>query len=177
MEESDEILIEAMNRGSSEAFEKLYFRYRDWVYRLAWRFTRKDDIALDCLQETFAYILRKTPNLKLTAKMTTFLYPVVLHLSMAALNKKTSSSLEETIDEPVFEQGVNPFDKESDLAIVLSNLPPKQQEVIYMKYFDSLTIDEISQALNIPIGTVKSRINKALRTLREDNRTNKYFFE
>ena len=163
MEESDEILIEAMNEGSSEAFEKLYFRYRDWVYRLAWRFTRKEDIALDCVQETFAYILRKTPNLKLTAKMTTFLYPVVLHLSMAALNKKTPFSLEETVDEPIYKAGINPFDKESDLAIVLSNLPPKHQEVIYMKYFDSLTIEEISQALNIPIGTVKSRINKALR--------------
>ncbi len=69
------------------------------------------------------------------------------------------------------------FDKESDLAIVLSSLPTKQQEAIYMKYFDSLTIDEISQALNIPVGTVKSRINKALRTLRENSRTKKYFFE
>lgn len=177
MEESDEILIEAINEGSSEAFEKLYFRYRDWVYRLAWRFTRKDDIALDVLQETFAYILRKTPNLKLTAKMTTFLYPVVLHLSMAALDRKVPSSLEETVDEPIYEMGNNPFDKESDLAIVLSNLPPKQQEIIYMKYFDSLTIEEISQALNIPVGTIKSRINKALRTLREDNRTKKYFLE
>jgi RNA polymerase sigma-70 factor (ECF subfamily) len=177
MEESDEILIEAINNGSSEAFEKLYFRYRDWVYRLAWRFTRKDDIALDCLQETFAYILRKTPSLKLTAKMTTFLYPVVLHLSMAVLNKKTPSSLEEAVDEPVYQAKESLFDKQTDLAMVLSTLVPKHREVLLMKYFDGLTIEEISQALNIPIGTVKSRINKALRTLREDNRTKKYFLE
>jgi len=177
MEESDESLVEAINSGSSEAFEKLYFRYRDWVYRLAWRFTRKDDIALDCLQETFAYILRKTPNLKLTAKMTTFLYPVVLHLSMAALGKKTLLPLEEAIDEPIYEKEDRLFDKQSDLAVVLSKLPSKQREIIFMRYFDSLSIEEISNALNIPEGTVKSRINNALRTLREDNRTRKYFLE
>lgn len=177
MEESDESLIEAINSGSSEAFEKLYFRYRDWVYRLAWRFTRKDDIALDCLQETFAYILRKTPNLKLTAKMTTFLYPVVLHLSMAALNKKIPLPLEAAIDEPIYEPADKLFDNQSDLAVVLSNLSPKHSEVLFMRYFDGLSIEEISQALNIPIGTVKSRINKALRTLRENNRTKKYFLE
>ena len=144
---------------------------------LAWRFTRKDDVALDCLQETFAYILRKTPNLKLTAKITTFLYPVVLHLSMAALNKKTLLPLEAATDEPIYEKEDRLFDKQSDLAVVLSNLPPKQQEIIFMKYFDGLTIEEISKALNIPKGTVKSRINNALRILREDNRTKKYFFE
>jgi len=177
MDISDEKLVEAVNNGDAKAFETLYYHYRDWVYRLAWRFTRRDDIALDILQETFAYILRKTPNLKLTAKMTTFLYPVVLHLSMAALNKKTHLPLEEAADEAIYEEESYPFDKQSDLAVVLSSLSAKHREVLFMRYFDNLSIEEISQALNIPVGTVKSRINKALRTLREDNRTKKYFLE
>jgi DNA-directed RNA polymerase specialized sigma24 family protein len=50
--ESDEELIAAANNGEPEAFETLYYRYRDWVYRLAGRFTFTDADALDVLQET-----------------------------------------------------------------------------------------------------------------------------
>ena len=59
---SDESLIEAMNNGDTRAFEVLYHRYRDWVYRLACRFTGDDEEALDVLQETFVYFLRKFPG-------------------------------------------------------------------------------------------------------------------
>ena len=85
--ESDEELIELANKGDPKAFETLYYRYRDWVCRLAWRFTGSQDHALDVLQETFIYLLKKFPNLKLTARMTTFLYPVVKHLSLAIVRK------------------------------------------------------------------------------------------
>ncbi|MHC4362868.1 MAG: RNA polymerase sigma factor, partial [Planctomycetota bacterium] len=80
--ESDEELIKSANKGDSDAFEALYYRYRDWVYRLAWRFTGDRDQALDVLQETFIYVLKKFPHLRLTASMTTFLYPVIKHVSL-----------------------------------------------------------------------------------------------
>ena len=85
--ESDQELIELANRGDSDAFEILYHRYRDWVYRLACRFTGNGQDALDVLQETFAYLLGKFPGFELTAAMTTFLYPVVKHLSFAVRRK------------------------------------------------------------------------------------------
>jgi RNA polymerase sigma-70 factor (ECF subfamily) len=50
--QSDQELIDSANRGDAEAFEALYCRYRDWVYRLAWRFTGSRDQSLDVLQET-----------------------------------------------------------------------------------------------------------------------------
>ena len=79
--ESDEQLIESINKGDADAFETLYYRYRDWVYNLAWRFTGSQQDSLDVLQETFTYLLNKLPGLKLTASMTTFLYPVVRHIA------------------------------------------------------------------------------------------------
>jgi len=85
--ESDQELIESANRGDADAFEILYHRYRDWVYRLAWRFTHNQSDALDVLQETFAYLLAKFPGFELTAAMTTFLYPVVKHTSFAVRRK------------------------------------------------------------------------------------------
>ena len=86
---SDEELLEQAKKGDAEAFETLYRRHRDWVYRLAWRFTGNEADALDVLQETFAYLLRKLPGLRLTAAMTTFLYPVVKHLSLNLRRKRT----------------------------------------------------------------------------------------
>ncbi|HEY2329127.1 MAG TPA: sigma factor, partial [Verrucomicrobiae bacterium] len=75
-------LIAAINGGDTSAFEVLYLRYRDWVTGLAHRFTEDNDLALDVLQETFLYFLKKFPGFVLTAQLKTFLYPVVKNLSI-----------------------------------------------------------------------------------------------
>ena len=58
-------LAEAINSGDMDAFDVLYYRHRDWVMRLALRFTEHHDDALDVLQETFAYLVRKFPGFRL----------------------------------------------------------------------------------------------------------------
>ena len=80
---SDAELVRALNAGDASAFDGLYYRHRDWVVRLAQRFTGNGEDALDVAQETFSYLFRKFPGLVLTASMTTFLYPVVKNLSIA----------------------------------------------------------------------------------------------
>src|SRR2546423_15536798 len=83
----DQQLIAAINCGDSAAFEVLYFRYRDWVVGLAHRIIGDSDAALDVMQETFLYFLRKFPGFKLTANFKTFLYPAVRNLAIAARQK------------------------------------------------------------------------------------------
>ena len=83
-----EPLVEAINGGSEAAFETLYLRYRDWVTGLAARMCGDRDDALDVLQETFSYVLGKFPGFELRARFTTFLYPVVKNLSIAARRKR-----------------------------------------------------------------------------------------
>ncbi len=53
-------LVAAMNKGDSLAFEVLYYRYRDWAVNLAYRFTADRDLALDVMQETFLYFVKKS---------------------------------------------------------------------------------------------------------------------
>src|SRR5690348_6654700 len=84
---SDLELVAAINDGDAAAFEVLYLRYRDWVAGLAYRFTGDSDTALDVLQETFLYFLKKFPGFRLTANLKTFLYPAVRNLSIAARRK------------------------------------------------------------------------------------------
>ncbi|MCZ6793764.1 MAG: sigma factor, partial [Planctomycetota bacterium] len=55
---SDPFLVEAANRGDPSAFAALYGRYRDWAFRLAYRFTGSREDALDVVQEVFIYLLR-----------------------------------------------------------------------------------------------------------------------
>ena len=176
--DSDQELIELVNEGDADAFEVLYRRYRDWVYHLAWRFTGSRQDALDVLQETFTYLLGKFPGFSLTASMTTFLYPVVRHISLTVRGK----SRRFTSDEEMLSEITAPALKEShssrsELAAVLTVLPDEQREVLLMRFVDEMNLQEIAAALNIPLGTVKSRLHNALQRLRDDRRTKEYFLE
>ena len=174
---TDRELVEAANDGDLGAFDALYLRYRDWVVRLAWRFTRSDSDALDVLQETFHYLLRKLPRLRLTARMTTFLYPVVRNLSIRAQRRKRRAAPGDDIlpDLPAPPSPKRASRKE--LAAVLRTLPEEQLEVVLMRFVDDMALAEIAEALSIPLGTVKSRLHNALNALREDPRTRSYFLE
>ena len=176
--ESDQELIELINKGDPEAFETLYYRYRDWVYNLAWRFTGNRQDALDVLQETFIYLLGKFPGFNLKASMTTFLYPAVKHLSLniGRKNRRLHSD-EDSLSEIAAPTSMESSEYRSELAAVLNVLPQKQREVLLMRFVDDMSLQEIAEALNIALGTIKSRLHRALETLRQDSRTRKYFLE
>ncbi len=145
------------------------------MHRLAWRFTGDGALALDVLQETFAYLLGKGTKLELTARMTTFLYPVVKNLSIQARRKRDRhiSNEELLLNLP------SPRDEAQagagDLVHALRALSAAQRETLLMRFLDGMELQEIAEALAIPLGTVKSRIHNALKLLREDDRAKRYF--
>ena len=174
---SDVALVAAINRGDAAAFEILYFRHRDWVTGLAYRFTGDSDAALDVMQETFLYLLRKFPGFRLTANLKTFLYPAVRNLSISARRKiaryqATPADLEQIEHAPAPPTA----DAEAaDLQIVLRVLPEEQRQVLLLRFVDGLSLAEIAAAMDIPLGTVKSRLHNALHSLRQDERTRSFF--
>ena len=176
-ERNDLELIAAMNGGDAAAFDSLYFRYRDWVIGLAHRLTGDSDSALDVLQETFLYFLRKFPGFRLTANLKTFLYPAVRNLSIAARRKAeryqaTQPELHQI--EATAAPETAPADA-GDLGIVLAGLSEEHREVLLLRFVDGLSLAEIAQASEIPLGTVKSRLHNALDILRQDARTKEFF--
>jgi RNA polymerase sigma-70 factor (ECF subfamily) len=175
---SDLELVRALNAGDASAFDALYHRYRDWVIRLAHRFTGHGEDSLDVLQETFSYLFRKFPGFVLTASMTTFLYPVVKNLSIAARRKRTRQA-QWTVDgsrpDPPAPDSVDYDAGRAELRAVLSALPEAQREVLLMRFVDGMSLIEIAEVLGVPEGTVKSRIHNAIATLRKDERTVDYF--
>ncbi|MCF7955382.1 MAG: RNA polymerase sigma factor [Phycisphaerae bacterium] len=175
---TDGELIEEINGGDDGAFEVLYTRYRDWVYNLARRFTGRDGEALDVLQETFMYLLKKFPGFVLTAKMTTFLYPVVKNFSITAGKKRRRFKFVST--EVAFSneeaEAENPLDiQRAELRAAMDVLPENQREVVLLRFVDGFSLDEIAEIMKVPLSTVKSWLYKGLRKLRGNADVRKYF--
>lgn len=175
---TDEQLVEAANAGDSGAFESLYERYIDWTLGLALRFTRDNDAARDVAHDAFLWLLKKFPGFELRAKMTTVLYPVVRHIALARRRGVHPAMLQ---FDDVDDDAVNALTQagaecERDaLAAAVDSLPIGQREAILLRFADDLPLAEIATALEIPLGTVKSRLHLAMESLRSDPTLKKYF--
>jgi RNA polymerase sigma-70 factor (ECF subfamily) len=173
---SDEELVAACNRGDAEeaarAFEALYRRYRDFVLRGGRRFARDRELALDALQETFTYLLRKFPpagpGLTLTARLPTLLYPVAKNSAISAYRKARRHGDAGDID--LDELPAEAPAKSEPIDAALAALSPERREVLTLRFVDDLSLAEIAVALEIPLGTVKSRLHLAIKELRDDPR-------
>ena len=174
---SDSELIAATNVGDETAFEVLYHRYRDWVASLARKFTGCDSLANDVLQETFLYLLGKFPGFVLTSQLKTFLYPAVKNLSLGAIGKvarfQSGVDAQHVLDHLVAPTGAPGIS--DDLDAVLAALSGEHREVLMLRFVDGLSMAEIAEAVNIPLGTAKSRLHHALTRLREDSDAREYF--
>lgn len=158
-------LVARANQGDAAAFEELYRRHRDWVVGLAWRFVGNRDDALDVLQETFTDLFDRFPGFVLTSSLRGYLYPVVKHRSISLLRKRRrvvpiDAARPPEVSEPVWQP-----DPPGEFARIIEVLPTEQREVVRLRFALDLKLDEIAQALAVPLGTVKSRLHNALKAL------------
>lgn len=173
-------LIDQINLGGEagqRAFEALYRRHRDWCLRVAYRTCKDPEIAADAVQETFLYLLKKFPGFTLTAQLTTFLYPALVHNAQHAQRKaRKHAQPAEAPPEPAEDQPATTApDRRQEIATALTSLSPPHREAILLRFVDGLPIAHIARLQGVPEGTVKSRLHNALAQLREDPKTRAYF--
>jgi len=172
---SDEALVAACNEGdareAARAFEALYRRHKDYVLRVALRFVPDTDTALDVLQDTFTYLLRRFPppgrGLVLTAKLTTLLYPIAKNTAITALRTSGRFPVAEDVapdDLPGPDSGDT-----TDIRRFLAGLARGQREVLELRFVDDLSLQEIADVLSIPLGTVKSRLHLGIAKLKSSD--------
>ncbi len=174
---SDNELVELCNRGDRdeavEAFETLYRRHRDYVTRVALRFGADREAAVDVLQETFLYLLKKFPpageGLVLTAQLRSLLYPVAKSLTLSSLRQRARIDDSEEFDPDRLPapDADDPLEHDpARLSSALSRLSPERREVLLLRFVDDMSLQDIADVLSIPLGTVKSRLHLAVRDLR-----------
>ncbi len=169
----DAHLVDICNHGdardAADAFETLYKRHKDFVIRVALRFVPDNDSALDVLQETFTYLLRKFPpagpGLTLTASLTSLLYPVARNSALTLRRKSDRFPHSDKVLPDDLPAATN--EGPSDIPALLRGLPDERREVLMLRFVDDLPLQDIATALDIPLGTVKSRLHLAIKTLRE----------
>lgn len=148
--------------GDERAFAVLYHRHKSWAFAVARRFSDDRDAALDVLQDAFAYVVRSADRVVLRGELRPLLYPVLRRLARDRRARDERARPLEDAPEPAVLPGLPDEVREH-----FRKLGPLQQEVLALRFADDLELSEIAACLDVPLGTVKSRLHNALRALRE----------
>lgn len=159
----DRELAERAISGDAEAFVQLMELYKASLYRTAYAFLKSEHAAVEAVQEVTARAFRNIGRLKEPKYAKTWLIRIMINYCQDELKKARRESVTERIPESIVHTGNN-------LLIIeeaLHTLPGPSRRLIHLKYFEDMKIKEIAEIEKIPEGTVKSRLHKALRTLRD----------
>ncbi|MEJ2634818.1 MAG: sigma-70 family RNA polymerase sigma factor [Calditrichia bacterium] len=184
---TDEQLIARFQQGDVQAYDTLVRRYKDQLLNFVYRFVGNRSDAEDIVQETFLRVYRNKHYYKEIAKFSTWVYTIAGNLAKTELRRRkrhkvfsVSNFVNEERDYDIPDKEHNPERKvdgtikEDIIQKAIEKLPPKFKEVIILRDVQGFAYEEISQILNIPLGTVKSRVNRGRLKLQEDL---KFLFE
>lgn len=166
--------------GDIGAFESFFHQYQEMVFKTAYLMVGDKEDAKDVLQEVFIAVWKSRGTFDpAKGKFATWLHRITVNQCLMKHRKKQPScisleevrdcglDLPETMDSQVAaELSASKWEYEK-LAAAIDSLDGKYRPVFILRYFSELSYDEIAQAMGIPLGTVKSRLNTAIKTLRK----------
>ncbi len=171
---SDRELVLSARAGDVEAFDTLFYRHRDGIYRAALAITHEQTVAEEIVVDAFARAYRAIDRLDPRDSLRPWLYRVALNL---ALNRRprarpsleslddaseTASTGEEALPETFAERN----ERQMVVLAAIDALSAKQRVVVILHYLHDMNLAEIAEIVGCPVGTVKSRLHYALRHLR-----------
>ncbi|MGL4107549.1 sigma-70 family RNA polymerase sigma factor [Clostridium sp. LP20] len=164
---SEEDVREAIN-GDDNAFMKLINECKEQLYRTAYAYVKDEEMSLDIVQETVCKAYTSIHKLREAKLFNTWIIRIAINISTDFYKRKSKVvyiEQEELLS--IMGSTKNQEDERLYLLEVIDKMDEKHKKVIILKYFDDLTIQDISKVLDIPIGTVKTHLNKGLSFLRE----------
>lgn len=165
-EPNDGELARRAQTGDEAAIRELVERYAETVFTAALSLLDERTDVEDVVQETLLGMLRGLPRFRHQASMKTWVYSILLR--QTARRHKQRRRIEAPMtDEPADPARENAgVDARLDIGAALRTLSREHREVIVLREFEGLRYHEISEALNVKIGTVESRLSRARRELR-----------
>ena len=178
----DELLVKKAQKGDMEAFEALIGKYEKKIYNISCRMLLDSDEAYDAAQDVFLKVFKSIKSFKSESKFSTWLYRVTSNVCFDILRKrkdKMNSSLDAEIEINDSEVKIDPValtpgvedevEREELIRLVsesVNELPEKHRVMIILRDFQDMSYSDIATSLDCPEGTIKSRINRARRALK-----------
>ncbi len=177
-EYTDEELVLMLQNNDEEAFNLLYHRYVKLVYYIAYRICKNDADSQDIVQDTFLQVKRMIHNLKNPSLFKFWLNQIAISKCKNLFRKnkyvtyddehyEAKNNLIET-REDVLPESVLKFESDKEvLNAFIDELPQGQKETVILHYLEQFSIEETAAILELPQGTVKSRLSYARNSLRK----------
>ncbi|NMM05874.1 MAG: RNA polymerase sigma factor RpoE [Polaromonas sp.] len=183
--DSDAILVERTVAGDQKAFELLVIKYQRRIQRLIGRMVRDVDLVEDIAQETFIRAYRALAQFRGEAQFYTWLYRIAVNTAKKALmDLKRDPTVSENSFKSADDDETSPLENEltssetpdavlasKEIAQIINSamdaLPHELRQAITLREIEGLSYEEISEAMNCPIGTVRSRIFRAREAISE----------
>ena len=174
-------LLEQAKAGNLRAFEELVSSYEKKIYNYCLRMTNSREDAEDLTQEVFVRVYKNIKSFKGGSQLSTWIYRIAHNIcidryrkskaSVVSLNQPKGEDDEREIDlpsgSPSPEEHVIRSEQQKLLLNCISRLKPEYQTVIILRDIQHFSYEEIAGILNLPLGTVKSHINRARAALRD----------
>ena len=178
---TDEDLIERFQNGDEQAYIELVNRYRDRLMNFVYRFVNDYEQSEDIAQETLIKLYTHKHYYKKIAKFSTWIYTIAANLAKSELRKKKSRKVtnlsqmstqekeyELPADQPDTDQAIESEFIEKRIQAAIQKLPLHFKTVAILRDIQELSYEEISKIVDVPLGTVKSRINRARLQLQKE---------
>jgi RNA polymerase sigma-70 factor (ECF subfamily) len=170
--ETDALLVERYLRGDVEAFDELMRAHEDRVFAVCLRMLRDREAALDATQETFVTVFRKADRFAGRSAFSTWLYRVAVNTCYDQARRRRRHAavpLPETND-PVdlsADDGFRSAEVRPEIAAALAGLPDEFRAAVVLSDVEGLALQTVAEILEVPVGTVKSRVFRGRRLLAE----------
>ena len=172
---TDEQLMLRLKDGDRQAFDAIVKRYRDRMVSYAFRMVGSAELAQDVAQETFVRVYKSASTFRDDGRLAPWLYRIASNVCLSERTKRAKEALNVDYDtlEDMHDSGVLVEDQvmaaisSQRLGRAIEQLSPQHKAALTLHVYQGLSYAEIGEALDIPTGTVKSRLFYAIRKLRE----------
>jgi RNA polymerase sigma-70 factor, ECF subfamily len=164
-------LMRRVQEGEMVSYNTLVNRYKDRLFNVLYRMLSSEDEANDLLQETFLRVWQHKMSYDFRFAFSTWIYTIALNLARNELRRRKKIKFLDIFD---FADKLAAKEEKKDtsanlktlLEAEMKRLPEKYKTAFLLRDVDNLSYEEIAQVLGVPLGTVKSRVNRARAILR-----------
>ncbi|MFB5677627.1 RNA polymerase sigma factor SigW [Paenibacillus terreus] len=182
MENMDSRLVRLILKGDQRAFAELVELYKDKIFHLTYRMLGNRHEAEDMVQETFLRVYRNLDKYDPNQKFSTWIYRIATNLCIDRLRRrKPTYSLDAEINEQEGSDGyaMLPSDErtpegetllletQTQIREAIDSLPAKYKSIMVLRYLQDMSLQEISDVLNLPVTTIKTRVHRGREFLRK----------